>query len=101
MTATPLAQHRTTVRDSLSRNVTVDIASRFGYLFTRFLLPPFILAHVSLESYGLWATAFIVVSYLGISTMGISNVYIKYVAEFSAKKELSQGESITFHRFCW
>jgi O-antigen/teichoic acid export membrane protein len=94
--------HAATVRNSLSRNLTVDIAARIGYLVSRFFVPPFIIAHVTLEAYGLWATAFIVVSYIGVSTMGISNVYIKYVAEYSARKDykrvnqlLSTGLMIT------
>ena len=94
MTALPATHHATKVRDSLSRNITVDIASRFGYLLTRFLVPPFILAHVTLEAYGLWSAAFIVVSYLGISTMGISNVYVKYVAEFAAKKDYHRANQL-------
>ena len=56
-------QHATTVKESLSRNVIVDVAARMGYLLTRFFIPPFVLAHVSLEAYGLWSAAFIVVSY--------------------------------------
>ena len=94
--------HAATVRESLSRNLIVDIAARIGYLVSRFFVPPFILAHVTLEAYGLWATAFIVVSYIGVSTMGISNVYIKYVAEYMARKDygrvnrlLSTGLMIT------
>ncbi len=79
--------HAKTVRDSLSRNLIADMAARIGYLLSRFFVPPFILAHVGMEAYGLWATAFIVVSYVGLSTMGISNVYIKYVAEYSARRD--------------
>ena len=57
--------HATTVRDSLSANVLASAVARVGYLITRFFIPPFVLANVSLEAYGLWATAFIVVSYMG------------------------------------
>ena len=86
--------HRKTVRDAISRNVSVDIAARIGYLLTRFFIPPYVLAHVSLEAYGLWATAFIVVSYIGVSTMGISNVNIKYVAEYSARREYERANAL-------
>ena len=44
--------HAGTVRDRLSRNVTVDVAARLGYLISRFFIPPFVLAHVSLAAYG-------------------------------------------------
>ncbi|WP_462322818.1 MATE family efflux transporter, partial [Halochromatium sp.] len=68
--------------------------AKFGYLATRFLIPPFVLAHIGLEAYGVWATAFVLVSYLGISTFGISNVYVKYVAEYSAKREHARANGV-------
>ncbi len=86
--------HAATVRDSLSRNVVIDVGARVGYLVSRFFIPPFVLAHISLAAYGLWATAFIIVSYVGISTLGISNVYIKYVAEFSARREFQKANHL-------
>ncbi len=90
----PPENHAATVRDSLSRNLIVDMAARVGYLLSRFFVPPFILAHVSLEAYGLWATAFIVVSYIGVSTMGISNVYIKFVAQYSAQRDYQRANKL-------
>jgi O-antigen/teichoic acid export membrane protein len=86
--------HAATVRETISRNVAIDIAGRIGYLLSRFLIPPFVLAHVTLEAYGLWATAFIVVSYIGVSTLGVSNVYIKYVAEYSARREYNSANRL-------
>jgi O-antigen/teichoic acid export membrane protein len=70
------------------------MVAKVGYLVTRFLIPPFVLAHVGLEAYGVWATAFVLVSYLGISTFGISNVYIKYVAEYSAKRQYERANGV-------
>jgi O-antigen/teichoic acid export membrane protein len=92
--------HTTTVRDSLSSNVLASAVARVGYLLTRFFIPPFVLAHVTLEAYGLWATAFIVVSYIGISTMGLSNVYIKYVAEYSAKRHYRRANELLSTGLC-
>lgn len=93
-------QHATTVKESLSRNVIVDVAARIGYLLTRFFIPPFVLAHVTLEAYGLWSAAFIVVSYVGLSTMGISTVYIKYVAEHSARREYDKANQLLSTGLC-
>jgi O-antigen/teichoic acid export membrane protein len=87
-------QHAGAVRDALTRNVGPDIASRIGYLVSRIFIPPFVLARLGLELYGLWSTAFIVVSYLGISTFGISSVYVKYVAEYAARGETRKANSI-------
>jgi len=92
--------HATTVRDSLSSNVMAGTVARVGYLITRFFIPPFVLAHVTLEAYGLWATSFIVVSYIGISTMGLSNVYVKFVAEYSAKRDFRKANELLSTGLC-
>ena len=94
MAQRPANDHAKTVRNALSKNVVVDIGARVGYLVTRFFIPPFVLAHVGLEAYGLWATVFIIVSYVGISTFGISNVYIKYVAEYTARGEPERANAL-------
>ncbi len=82
------------MRRSLPRNIATDIAARIAYLVTRLAVPPFVLAHMTLSTYGLWTTAFVVVSYIGISTMGLSSVYIKYVAEFAAKGEFERANRL-------
>jgi O-antigen/teichoic acid export membrane protein len=95
-----LEDHAATVRESLSRNVTVDVIARVGYLVSRFCIPPFVLAHVTLEAYGLWSTAFILVSYVGLSTMGISSVYIKYVAEYTARRDYKRANQLLSTGLC-
>jgi O-antigen/teichoic acid export membrane protein len=86
--------HAATVRDALSSNVIASTAAYIGYVVTRFFIPPFVLAHVSLEAYGLWSAAFILVSYIGMSTMGISGVYVKYVAEYAARREFDKANRL-------
>lgn len=95
-----LEDHAATVRESLSRNVTVDVAARIGYLVSRFFIPPFVLAHVTLEAYGLWSTAFIMVSYVGLSTMGISTVYIKFIAEYCARRDYLKANQLLSTGLC-
>lgn len=69
----------------LGRNVFSSVGSKILYLVTRFFLPPLILAYISLEEYGIWSLAFILIGYLGMSAFGVSNVYIRYVAQFHAQ----------------
>jgi O-antigen/teichoic acid export membrane protein len=87
-------RHADTVRAALTRNLGPDIAARVGYLVSRVFIPPFVLARLGLEMYGLWSTAFILVSYLGISTFGISSVYVKYVAEYAARGDTRKANSL-------
>src|SRR5215469_16651506 len=92
--------HSTTVRDALSRNVMASTAAYVGYVLTRFCIPPFVLAHISLEAYGLWSATFILVSYIGLSTMGLSGVYVKYVAEYAAKRDYHKANQLLSTGLC-
>lgn len=72
---------------SLSRNTVAAIFGRLLYVLTRVGLPPLILHFVSVEAYGIWATCFVLISYIGMGAFGVSNVYIRYVAEYNAKHQ--------------
>lgn len=71
----------------LSRNVFSSIGTKVLYLLSRFMLPPVILAYVTLEEYGVWSLTFILIGYLGMGAFGVSNVYIRYVAVYAARGE--------------
>ncbi len=75
------------MKNLLSKNASVNLAGKVFYIFTRFFLPPLTLSYVTLEEYGIWAACFILIGYLGMSAMGVSNVYIRYVAEYQARRE--------------
>ncbi len=83
-----------TVREALKRNIGRDAVARIGYLLTRVLIPPFVLSRLGLPTYSAWSAMFILVSYAGVTTMGISAVYIKYVAEFDARGETGKANSL-------
>lgn len=73
---------------TLANQVAVSVGSRVVYLATRLILPPVILAHLSLAEYGLWASAFILVAYVGMSAFGIGNVLIRYTAQWHVQGNL-------------
>ncbi len=82
------------VGKKFSRNVATTIAARVVNMARGVCLVPFLLRHIGLEAYGIWTTAFILVSYVGVTTLGLSSVYIKYVAEFHARKEYDRANSL-------
>ena len=86
----PLAE----VSRQFGRNVTTTILARVVNMARGVCLVPFLLAHIGLEAYGIWTTIFILVTYVGLTTMGVSNVYIKYVAEFHAKREYDKANAL-------
>jgi O-antigen/teichoic acid export membrane protein len=86
--------HVALVRQALTRNVGRDVAARAGYLLTRILIPPFVLTRIGLSAYSVWSAIFIVVSYVGVTTMGIAVVYVKYTAEYLARGETEEVNSL-------
>ncbi|MGD0345765.1 MAG: hypothetical protein ABSA85_03360 [Terracidiphilus sp.] len=82
------------VHHNFSRNVFTTILARVVNMLRGVVLVPFLLYHLGLEAYGIWTTIFILVSYVGVTTLGISNVYIKYVAEFHARREYDNANSL-------
>jgi hypothetical protein len=78
------------VRGKFGRNVVATIVARVVNMARGVCLVPFLLSHIGLEAYGIWTTIFILVTYVGLTTMGVSNVYIKYVAEFHARRSTTK-----------
>lgn len=78
----------------LLQNVSAEAGARVFYLATRFFIPPFVLARVGMEAYGLYGTLFVLVAYFGMSAIGFSSAYIKYVAEFQANGETARANRL-------
>ena len=84
------------VSGKFGRNVAATIAARMVNMARGVCLVPFLLSRIGLEAYGIWTTIFILVTYVGLTTMGVSNVYIKYVAEFHARQEYDKANALLF-----
>lgn len=87
MSSQTLHAEKTAMKNQLSSSVSVRMGAKVFYMATRLFLPPLILSYVTLEEYGIWAACFILISYLGMSAFGVSNIYIRYTAEYHAKGE--------------
>jgi O-antigen/teichoic acid export membrane protein len=89
-----VSRHAADTRDALVRNISFDMAARAGYLVSRVFIPPFVLARVGLPAYSLWSAVFLLVSYVGVTSLGFSAAYVKFVAEFIARGETRKANSI-------
>jgi len=83
-----------TTQKRIHKNVAVTIVVRLVYMVTRVGITSYVFPRIGLTAWGIWSTAFLLVQYLGISNSGLSNVYIKYVAEFDARKEYSKANAL-------
>jgi O-antigen/teichoic acid export membrane protein len=51
-------------------------------------------ARIGLPEYGLWSAVFLIVSYVGISSIGFTSAYIKLVAEYVGRDDTRKANSI-------
>lgn len=78
----------------LLQNVSAEAGARVLYLATRFFIPPFVLSRIGIEAYGLYGAIFVLVAYFGMSAIGFSSAYVKYLAEFGAKGESDKANRL-------
>jgi len=78
------------MRNLVVKNMAIAVLAKLFYLGSRLFLPPITLAYVGLEEYGIWAVCFILIGYLGMGAFGISNVYIRYIAEYHANHQIQR-----------
>ncbi len=94
MSISPLQPHQVIDKHDMekliSRNLLITVLSKIFNLITRIFLPPLTLSFVSLDEYGIWAICFTIVTYLNLGAFGVTNVYVKYVAEYHAKDEIDK-----------
>jgi O-antigen/teichoic acid export membrane protein len=67
--------------------------AKIFYLVSRLVLPPLVLAHVSLADYGLWSASFVLIMYIGLTDVGFSNVYVRFTARYH-----TQGDTEAINR---
>lgn len=72
---------------TVSRNALFTVIYNVWYLGSRLILTPLILAHVTIEEYGLWSYCFVVLSYLALTAFGFNNTYIRYAADYRSRNE--------------
>jgi O-antigen/teichoic acid export membrane protein len=60
------------------------MGSKALYAVSRVALPPLTLSYVGLAEYGLWATCFVIVSYLGMTASGFALVYLRKTAQWAS-----------------
>jgi len=81
---------RSDIKKSISQkiihNTLFNIAGRAWSTIVILLLTPYILGHIGVERYGIWAIIGVLTSYAGLLDFGISTSFVKYIAEFHTQK---------------
>lgn len=69
------------------RNTIFNIAGCFWGILVALVLTPYIIRHIGIERFGIWAVVGVITGYFGMLDFGIGTSFVKYIAEFYAKKD--------------
>jgi O-antigen/teichoic acid export membrane protein len=82
------------VSAKIVRNTFSNIAGRFWGIAVAIFLTPYIIGHIGVERYGIWALVGVITGYFGLLDFGIGSSFVKYIAEFFARKERGRINSL-------
>jgi O-antigen/teichoic acid export membrane protein len=75
------------VSQKIIRNTLFNIVGRFWSFVIFFILTPYIINHIGVERFGIWAVVSVLTGYLGLFDLGISTSFVKYIAEYHTLRD--------------
>jgi len=75
------------VSEKIIRNTKFNILGRFWGILVALFLTPYIIQHIGIERYGIWAIVGAITGYFGLMDFGIGTSFVKYIAEFYTTKD--------------
>ena len=69
------------------RNTVFNMLGRFWGFLVALILTPYMISHLGLERFGVWAIVGAVTGYFGLLDLGIGSSFVKYIAEFDSRGE--------------
>jgi O-antigen/teichoic acid export membrane protein len=75
------------ISQKIIRNTIFNAIGRFWGILVALGLTPYIIGHIGVERYGIWAIVGVLTGYFGLLDFGIGASFVKYISEFYAKKD--------------
>jgi O-antigen/teichoic acid export membrane protein len=69
------------------RNTAYNIIGRIWFLGIGIFLTPYIISHIGVERFAVWALVGVITNYFGLLDMGVGSSYVKYISEFHTGKD--------------
>ncbi len=89
----------TSVSQKIVRNTIYNTIGFFWGVLVALALTPYIIGHIGIERYGIWAIVGVLTGYFGFLDFGLGTSFVKHIAEYYAKKDfksINQVVSIGF-----
>lgn len=75
------------ISQKVIRNTIFNTIGRFWQILIGLILTPYIVSHIGMERYGIWAIVGVLMGYFGLLDLGVKDSFTKYIAEFYAKED--------------
>ncbi len=82
------------VSRKIGRNTAFNILGGALRTVAIIILTPYIIKHIGVERYGIWAIASVLTGCLGLFDFGIGTSFVKYIAEFYYKKDFASIDHV-------
>jgi O-antigen/teichoic acid export membrane protein len=76
-----------TVSEKIIKNTVFNALGRFWGILVTVCLTPYILGHIGIERYGVWAIVGVLTGYFSLLDFGMGTSFVKYISEYYAKKD--------------
>ncbi|PKP59086.1 hypothetical protein CVT91_07345 [Candidatus Atribacteria bacterium HGW-Atribacteria-1] len=75
------------ISQKIIRNTIFNAIGRFWGILVALFLIPYIVGHLGIERYGIWAIVGVLTGYFGLLDFGIGTSFVKYISEYYTKKD--------------
>jgi O-antigen/teichoic acid export membrane protein len=75
------------ISQKIVRNTAYNAIGKIWGIGVALFLIPYIIGHIGVERFGIWAIVSVLTGYLGILDLGISASFVKYIAEYHTRKD--------------
>ncbi len=75
------------ISQKIIKNTIFNTIGRFWGILVALFLTPYIIGHIGVDRFGIWAIVGVLTGYFGLLDFGIGTSFVKYISEFYAKKD--------------
>jgi len=76
-----------TISQKIIKNTKFNILGSFWGILVALTLTPYIIGHIGIERFGVWAIVGVLTGYFRLLDFGIGTSFVKYISEFYTKRD--------------
>ena len=82
-----MSQVENSISGKIIRNTIFNAIGRFWGIIVALFLTPYIIGHIGIDRFGIWAIVGVLTGYLSLLDLGIGTAFVKFVSEHYTKKD--------------